>query len=337
MSASFASDNHAGVHPAVLRALERANAGHAPAYGDDRWTLEASRRLARLFGRGAEARFVLTGTAANVLGLRAFTDSWHAVYAASISHLHRHESGAPENFIRAKIVPIAAPSGKLTPALIEPVLGVAGDPHESQPRAVSISQPTEKGVVYRPAELRALARFCRARGMILHVDGARLANAAAALGIGLGEACAGADVVSVGGTKNGLLGAEAIVFRRPAPAFPWIRKQGLQLASKGRFVAAQFLALLEGDLWRRNAAHANAMARRLERAVQGVELTEPVETNAVFARLPRRAIRALQKRFPFYVWDESRNEVRWMTAFDTTEKDVEAFGRAVREGIRNRE
>jgi threonine aldolase len=329
----FASDNLAPAHPAVLRALARANRGHAPAYGDDALTLRVRARVARLFGPRAEAHFVLTGTAANVIGLRAFTDSWHAVYCAASSHLNRHECAAPETFLGAKLVAVPAPGGKLTPEALRPLLQGFGDPHEAQPRAVSVSQATELGTVYRPAELRALARLVRRHGMILHVDGARLANAAAALGVSLGEACAGADVVSFGGTKNGLLGAEAVVFRRPAPAFPFLRKQGLQLASKMRYVAAQFEALLDGSLWLRNARRANAMARRLEAAVRGLpglEITRPVESNAVFARLPRGAAGRLRRRFAFYDWDARRGEVRWMTSFDTRPGDVDAFAAAIR-------
>ncbi len=330
---SFASDNHSGAHPAVLRALERANRGHCPAYGDDPLTIRVERRLARLFGPRAEARLVLTGTAANVIGLRCFTESYHAVFCAASSHLYRHECAAPETFLGAQIVPIPAPDGKLTPALLRPHLRGFGDPHEAQPRAISISQSTECGTVYTPAELRALARLAHRHGMILHVDGARLANAAASLGVPLRALCEGVDVLSFGGTKNGLIGAEAVLLLRPASAFPFFRKQGMQLASKMRFVAAQFLALLEQDLWLKNARHANAMARRLEAAVRGLpglEITQPVEANAVFARLPRRAVARLRKRFAFYVWDEARSEVRWMTSFDTEPEAVEAFAAAIR-------
>ena len=330
---SFASDNNSGVHPKVMEALARANhGGHVLAYGDDPHTASATRRLKRVFGEDAETFFVFNGTAANVLSLKAMTQPYHAVLCAQGAHIDADECGAPERFTGCKLLPIPTPDGKLTPELVAPHVKGVGVQHHVQPRVVSITNSTEVGTVYSPAETRALADFAHARGMRLHVDGARIANAAASLGTGLRELTrdAGVDALSFGGAKNGLMYGEAVVLFDPALAegFLFHRKQAMQLASKMRFVAAQFDALLEDDLWLRSARHANAMARLLaEEAakVPGVELSRMPQANAVFARLPPERIAPLQAEFPFYVWDETRHEVRWVASFDTTEEDVRAF------------
>jgi len=339
---AFASDNNAGVHPEVLAALAAANVGHAPAYGDDAWTARAVALLRREFGAAAQVHFVFGGTAANVLGLAALVKPHQAVLCSRNAHIAVHECGAPERFGGCKLVLLDDQDGKLSPAAVERELGALGDVHRSQPRVVSISQCTELGTVYTPAELRALSEHAHARGLLLHVDGARIANAAAALGVGLGAITTdvGVDVLSLGGTKNGLLGAEAVVFPRGNPPgtaaadFEFLRKAGLQLASKMRFLAVQFEALFTDGLWLRSAERANRAARHLAelaRGVPGVELTRPVETNAVFARLPRDWIEPLQQAARFYVWDEPRCEVRWVTSFDTTDEDVERFAAALRQ------
>ena len=337
----LASDNYAGVHPAVMTALAAANDGPAPAYGADPLTLAARKRFKKLLGYRAEAFFVFLGTAANVLALQAMTRPHHAVLCAESAHINVDECGAPEARLGCKLMAVPTPGGKLTPALLRPFLNHLGNEHHNQPRVVSIAQATELGTLYTPLEIRALADFAHGNGLLLHMDGARLANACAALECTAAELTvkAGVDAVSFGGTKNGMMFGEAVVFFRSGLAedFRYIRKQGMQLCSKMRFIAAQFLALLDNGLWLQNARHANAMARLLAdkvAAIPGVELTQPVETNAVFARLAPAAIGRLQSRFAFYTWNHADNVVRWMTSFATTEAEVEAFAEAIRQETR---
>jgi threonine aldolase len=340
VSRGFASDNNATIHPDVLAAIARANVGHVTGYGHDDFTRAVEELFADRFGSGARTFLVFNGTGANVLALRAACRPWQAALCARSAHLNVDECGAPEAVAGVKLLSADAENGKLTPALLESLIVHVGDEHAVQPRVVSISQCTELGTVYTPREVGALADFAHARGMVLHMDGARLSNAAAALGLPLRELSTdvGVDILSFGGTKNGLLGAEAVVFAAPelADGFEYLRKQSLHLASKMRYLAAQFDALLSEDLWLRCASHANAMARRLADAVRRVprlEITRPVETNAVFARLPAAATAALQEQFPFYVWDERTGEVRWMCSWDTTEEDVDVFGVALRDEL----
>jgi threonine aldolase len=327
---SFGSDNHAGLHPAVLRAIADANPGDAVAYGADEWTGQAAAALRAVFG-AADAFLVLNGSGANVLGLSLLLRRHEAVICAGSAHIHTDECGAPERLIGTKLLPVPSPDGKITPELIAEKLSGRGDDHRSQPGVVAVTQSTELGTCYTLAELRKIADFCRASDLRLYLDGARLANAAVALDCSLAELAECADVLSFGATKNGAMGAEALIVMRSGLGadVPYLRKQQTQLTSKMRFVAAQFSALLRDDLWRANAAHANAMARRLAEgteAVDGVEIVYPVQANAVFARLRPRHIAALQQRdWTFHVWDEGGNVVRWMTAFDTSEADVDAF------------
>ena len=336
-SRGFASDNTATVHPAVLAAIARANVGHASGYGHDELTQRVEAHFSNHFGADARAFFVFNGTAANVLSLRATCRPWEAVICAQTAHMNVDECGAPEAIAGVKLVTVAAKHGKLTPELVERMLVRVGDEHVSQPRLVSISQCTELGTVYTRDEVRELAEFAHANGLLLHMDGARLSNAAAALGMSFAEITTGAgvDVLSFGGTKNGLLGAEAVVFLNPrlSRGFEYLRKQTLQLASKMRFLAAQFEALLTDELWLRCATQANSMAAQLAKAIEGLPnltVTRPVQTNAVFATLPPAATEELQAEFPFYVWDERTGEVRWMTSWDTTEDDVDDFSSAIR-------
>jgi len=349
MQPCFASDNYAGVHPRVMAALAAANDGPeqggpapAPAYGADALTQAARQRFKELLGPEAEAFFVFLGTAANVLALQAMTRPHHAVLTAASAHVNVDECGAPERHLGCKLMCVDTPDGKLTPGLLRPFLLHLGNEHHNQPRAVSITQATELGTLYTPDEIRSLARFAHDHGLWLHMDGARLGNAAAALGCELRDITsdAGVDALSFGGTKNGLMFGEAVILFRPefVGDFPFIRKQGMQLCSKMRFIAAQFLELLrddgEGCLWRENAARANAMARLLAGRVEdipGVTLTQQPQTNAVFARLSPAVIARLQARFAFYIWNQEQNVVRWMTSFATTEAEVEAFAAAVRE------
>jgi threonine aldolase len=338
-SRGFASDNQAAIHPAVLDAIAAANQGHAASYGHDGLTERLEARFREHFGAGAQAFPVFNGTAANVLALRAACRPWQAAICADTAHLNVDEGGAPEAIAGVKLLCVGGIDGKLTPELVtERAVARRGDEHQVQARVVSISQSTELGTVYSVEELAALADAAHAAGLVLHLDGARLSNAAAALELPLRALTtdAGVDIVSFGGTKNGLLGAEAVVFLTPALAegFLYLRKQSLQLASKMRFLAAQLDALLTDGLYLRLAAHANAMASRLAAGVgelPGVSITRPVQANAVFATLPPGTAERLQEQFAFYIWDERSGEVRWMCAWDTTPEDVDTFVAAVGE------
>lgn len=333
----FASDNAATIHPEVLAAISAANTGHAYGYGHDPVSQELAERFKAEFGVLARAYPVWGGTAANVLSLRATCRPWEAAICAPTAHLNVDECGAPESIAGVKLLVADAEDGKISPESVEAKIERLGDEHAVQARVISISQCTELGTVYGVDEVAALAELAHVRGLLLHVDGARLSNAAAALGVTLRALTtdAGVDVLSFGGTKNGLLGAEAVVFLEPglADGFEYLRKQSLQLASKMRFLSAQLRALLEDELWLRCATQANAMAALLAERVEGtsgVRITRPVQTNAVFAELSAEAIAALQREYDFYIWDERTSEVRWMCSWDTTEEDVEEFAAAVR-------
>jgi threonine aldolase len=332
----FASDNYAGVHPDVLAAIAEANVGHASAYGNDEFTARAQQRLREVLGDHVETCFVFNGTGANVTGLQTMLNRWEGVICASSAHINVDECGAPERLLGAKLIDLPSDDGKLTPDQVRGAISGVDDEHRVQARVVSVTQSTELGTVYTPDELAALAETAHELGLYLHVDGARISNAAASLGIDLHATtgAVGVDVLSFGGTKNGLLGGEAVVFFDPelATNAKYARKQSMQLASKMRFVAAQFLALLSDDLWHRNAQHANTMAARLYEGVRdlpGVRVTRAVQANAVFATLPAAIIEALQEQFAFYVWDEATHEVRWMCSWDTTEEDVDDFVAAI--------
>jgi threonine aldolase len=336
----FASDNSATIHPAVLEAIATVNVGHAFGYGHDDYTRGVEERLAALFGPEARAFMVFNGSGANVVCLRAACRPWQGVICAETAHINVDECGAPEAIAGVKLLTVPGEHGKLTAELVERAIARVGDEHAVQPGLVSISQCTELGTVYGTRELERLVDLAHANGMRLHVDGARLANAAAALGVPLKALTGdvGVDLVSFGGTKNGMLVGEAVIVLDPELAgdFLYLRKQTLQLASKMRFIAAQFDAMLEDDLWRDCATHSNAMAKKLADkvgAIGGVQLTQPVESNALFATLPRRAIEVLRERFAFYDWDEARDEVRWMCSWDTTEEDVDAFAAALVEAL----
>ncbi|WP_061294755.1 threonine aldolase family protein [Herbidospora cretacea] len=335
----FASDNYAGVHPEILAAISLANGGHQPPYGDDAYTSALQHLFRRHFGERAEAYPVFNGTAANVVSLRAMCGSWESVVCADTAHIHVDEGGAPEVVGSMKLHTVRTPDGKLTPDLVGTQAWGFGDVHRAQPRVVSITNATELGTVYTPAEIAALTEHAHARGMLVHVDGARLCNAAAALDLPLRALTTdvGVDVVSFGGTKIGLMLGEAVVVLNPGAVrgLPYIRKTSMQLASKMRFVSAQFEALLSGDLWLRNARNANAMAARLaEKAgeIPHVTLSRRPQANAVFATLPGEVADRVRKTFPFYTWNQETGEVRWMCSYDTTEQDVDAFVAALAEG-----
>jgi threonine aldolase len=327
---SFGSDNHAGTHPEVMRAIVEANSGDAVAYGADPWTERAVGELKRLTDAGGEVYLVLNGSGANVLGLGLLLARHEAVICAETAHINTDECGSAERILGTKLLTVPAPGGKLTPDLIAQRLTGRGDEHFAQPGVVAVTQSTELGTCYSLAELRAIKQFCAANQLRVFLDGARLANAVAHLGCSAAEIASCADVLSFGGTKNGAMGVEAVIVMSQADAVNarYLRKQHMQLSSKMRFLGAQFNALLTDDLWLRNALHANAMATRLATGLvgmPGVEVEYPVEADAVFARLEPGHVAALQRDWTFHVWDESTSTVRWMTAFDTEESDVDAF------------
>ncbi len=334
---TFASDNNAPVAPEILDALLAANHGDAISYGDDECTRRARAAFQRHFGQRTDVYFTFNGTGANVVALASLLKPYEAVITPASAHLATDECGAFERFAGCKILGVATDDGKLRVADVAAALGHSGDQHHVQARAISISQSTEFGAVYTRDEVRELSAFAREHGLFVHCDGARIANAAAALGVEPREitADAGVDVLTFGGTKNGLMFGEAILFFDPAlhaGAAPFVRKQATQLASKMRYIAVQFEALLAEGRWLRYAAHANAMAKLLEestRRIPGVRITRPVACNAVFATLDRTAIERIQREFFFHVFDETLPEVRWMTSFDTTPEDVTRFAGAI--------
>ena len=334
---SFASDNAAGVHPAVLDAIARANHGHALAYGADPWTQRAVAAFREVFDHPVEVAFTWGGTGANVVGLQCLLAPYQAVICPAGAHIAVDECGAPERFTGCKLIDVPTDDGKLTVDHVLEHLHGLGDEHHVQPRVVSITQSTELGTLYTPDEVAALASVAHAHGLLLHVDGARLANAAAALGGDVRRFTidAGVDVLTFGGTKNGMMYGEAVVFCDPSLAGPvrFVRKQAGQLISKMRYVGAQFDALLSDGLWLELAGHANAMAARLHRLtaeIPGVSIERAPAVNSVFPVLPPAAIAPLQDWCFFWPWDPAKHQVRWMTAWDTTMADVEAFARGAR-------
>jgi len=337
---SFASDNNAGIHTKILEAIAAVNRGHAVGYGDDPCTASAVRKFKERFGPDIEVFIVFNGTAANCLSLKALCQSFHAVICTEAAHIYTDECGAPEKFTGCKLIPVPTADGKLTVESVRHAYQGIGDQHHVQPKVISITQCTETGTVYRPKEVRDLARFAHDRKMFLHMDGARIANAVVALGLSLRESTRdlGVDVLSFGGTKNGAMGAEAVVFfnKKLAADFLYLRKQGMQLASKMRFISAQFEALFTNDLWRKNAEHSNRMAVLLQKEISKipqVKIVYPVEANGVFAQIPRQVIAKLQKRYFFYIWNQEQSVVRWMCSFDTTEADVKHFAKFVAETV----
>lgn len=342
----FASDNYAGAHPEVIAAIADANGGHQISYGEDVYTEHLQQVMRGHFGEQAETFPVFNGTGANVTALTSVLPRWGAVIATSTAHIHTDENAAPERVSGLKLLIVDTPDGKLTPEIIGQEAWGWGDEHRAQPLAVSLTQTTELGTLYTIDELRAITAYAHERGMIVHMDGARISNAAAALGAGFRDFTtdAGIDILSFGGTKNGLLYGEAIVVLNPAASdgLIYLRKLNMQLASKMRFISAQLIALLEGDLWLRSARHANDMATRLRSAlehavstgsIRGLAFTQATQANAVFATLPPGVADRLREKFRFYDWSPATGEVRWMTSFDTTEADLDRFVAAITEEL----
>jgi threonine aldolase len=328
----FASDNNAGVHPEILKELGCVNAGHALGYGSDIYTEQAVKLFKEQLGPEAEVFFVFTGTAANVLGISSVTQSWNSIVAAESAHLEQDECGAPEKFTGCKVLTVETPDGKITPELIAKHMHGFGFEHHSQPKVVSITQSTEMGTVYTVQEIRKLADYAHSLGLYLHMDGARIANAAVALDLPFRDFTtdAGVDVLSFGGTKNGMMMGEAVCFLKPglAESFRYIRKQGMQLASKMRYISAQYIAYFRNDLWKLCASHANRMAVILEsrlRRISSLYITQEVQSNGIFVIIPKAVAEKVQQHYFFYPWNESTSEYRLMTSWDTTEEDIEKF------------
>ena len=338
MKRGFGSDNHSGISPEVLKAIADANVEHALAYGDDEYCSKVEDLFRQQFGNQAVVSFVFNGTGANVMAIDSMVRSHEAVVCAESAHVNVDECGAPQRIVGCRLLTVDTPDGKLTPELVKTRLHGFGFEHHSQPKAITITQSTELGTLYTINEIKALADLAHEYNMYLHVDGARLANAAVALNCTFKEMTtdAGVDVVSFGGTKNGLMIGESVVFLNPelAKDFKYRRKQGLQLCSKMRFLAVQFEAYFKDDLWRRNAAHSNKMAQLLYNKVKDIpqlKVMYPVQVNGVFVQLPRVVWTELQKRYFFYDWDIDNNVVRWLCSFDTTEEDIKSFVKALKE------
>ena len=334
---SFASDNNSGVHPAIMEALTRANQDHALGYGDDSCTKEAVRKIKEIFVADCEPLFVFNGTGSNVIALQLLTRPYNSIICAETAHIYVDECGSPVKMTGCQIRPVATPDGKLTPELIAPYLHGFGDQHHSQPGAVYLSECTELGTIYTPEELRAITLLAHQHGMRVHMDGARIANACAALGLSLKALTVdcGIDVLSFGGTKNGLMMGECvIVFDDSLKAEArFVRKQSAQLASKMRYLSCQFTAYLTEELWLKNAMHANAMAKRLYEALKqipGVRFTQKVESNQLFLTMPRAEIDRMLQSYFFYFWNEEADEIRLVTSFDTTEEDIDTFIRILK-------
>jgi len=336
----FASDNNSGVHPEIMKSIMDVNHGHTIAYGDDPYTSEAISKFKSLFGNDIDVYFVFIGSAANVLSLKSVTEPYNAIICTDTAHIHVDECGAPERFTGCKLLTVSTPDGKLTTELVKKHMHGFGFQHHAQPKVISISQTTELGTVYSPKEIQTLADYAHKNGLLLHMDAAILANASVALNMDFKQFTkdVGVDILSFGGTKNGMMYGEAVVFFNTeySKNFMYTRKQGLQLASKMRYIAAQFNAYLSNKQWYNTALHANKMAQILAekvRTIPEVHITQKVEANGVFAIIPHRIISKLQEEYFFYVWDENKSEVRWMTSWDTTEEDIVNFTSKLRELI----
>ncbi|OQB65549.1 MAG: Low specificity L-threonine aldolase [Bacteroidetes bacterium ADurb.Bin145] len=336
----FASDNNAGVHPEILRELARVNSGHVIGYGSDIYTEEAKRLFKEKLGTDTETYFVFTGTAANVLGISGVTRSWNSIITAATAHLQQDECGAPEKFTGCKVLTVDTPDGKIDPEMVEKYMYGFDFEHHSQPGVISVSQSTEMGTVYSVQEIIRLADYAHSKGLLLHMDGARLANSAVSLDLPFKAFTtdAGVDLLSFGGTKNGMMGAEAVCFLRKglSPDFKYIRKQGMHLASKMRFIAAQYIAYFRDDLWKRCASHANEMARILAgrlNEIKQISITQKVQSNGIFVIMPAHVAEKVMKQYFFYSWNEKRSEYRLMTSWDTTEEDINDFILALKNAI----
>lgn len=334
---SFASDNNSGVHPDILQSIIEANKGDAVGYGDDKYTKKAIKKFKEIFGEDTDVYFVFTGTGANIIGLKSITNTFNSIICAETAHINVDECGAPEIFTGCKLLPIPTKDGKINVEKIKCHIHDIGFEHHSQPKVVSITNTTELGTLYSCEEIKKISNYVHANNMYLHMDGARISNASASLKKGLKEITkdAGVDVLSFGGTKNGMMYGEAVLFfnKKLSENTKYFRKQSSQLCSKMRFISAQFIKFFENDLWLKNATHSNKMAKLLEEKLKDIPeitITQKVESNSVFAIVPQKYIKPLQEKYFFYMWDENKSEVRWMTSFDTQKEDIDNFVSAIK-------
>lgn len=337
----FASDNNAGVHPEILNEIAAANAGHAIGYGADIYTEQAKELFRSNLGPETEVFFVFTGTAANVLGLYGITRSWNSVITANMAHLETDECGAPEKFTGCKVLTVNTPDGKISPALVMKHLYGFDFEHHAQPKVISITQSTEMGTVYKADEIREIADLAHSKGLLLHMDGARLANAAVSLDLPFKAFTtdAGVDVLSFGGTKNGMMFGEAVCFLKPGLSadFKYIRKQGMQLASKMRYISAQYIAYFRNDLWKKCASHSNAMAQLVAEKlskISSLKITQKVQSNGIFVIIPHNVADRVREKYFFYPWNDEISEYRLMTSWDTTEEDINEFVRLLEKELK---
>jgi len=342
MKRGFASDNNAGIHSEILNEIASSNSGHVTGYGSDVYTEKALALFKEHLGPFTETFFVFTGTAANVLGLSSILRSWNSVITASTAHLEQDECGAPEKLTGCKVLTVDTRDGKIDVSLLDKHMHGFDFEHHSQPKVISITQSTEMGTVYSAVEIREIADFAHSKGMLLHMDGARIANAAVALNLPFKAFTtdAGVDVLSFGGTKNGMMFGEAICFLKPGLStdFKYMRKQGMQLASKMRFISAQYIAYFRDELWKKSASHSNDMAKILAKRlepIKGIKITQKVQSNGVFVIMPSEVAERVRKQFFFYPWDEKVSEYRLMTSWDTTEEDIDGFVKLLLNELRN--
>jgi len=339
----FASDNNAGVHPEIIKELVSVNSGHTIGYGSDPYTEKAIRLFKEHLGSFTETFFVFTGTAANVLCLSGVTRPWNSVLTAFTAHLEQDECGAPEKFTGCKVLTVDTDDGKINAGMLGKHMHGIDFEHHSQPKVISITQATEMGTVYSPGEIKKLADFAHENGMLLHMDGARIANASVSLGLPFKSFTtdSGVDILSFGGTKNGMMYGEAVCFLKPdlSNDFRYIRKQGMQLASKMRFISAQYIAYFRDNLWKKCASHSNAMAKLLAgklMRLDGIRITQQVEANGVFLIIPHDVAERVRKQYFFYPWDEKKSEYRIMTSWDTTVEDIEEFVKLLKEELKKK-
>lgn len=337
---SFASDNYSGAHAKIIDAIAEANKNHASAYGNDKYTESAINKFKQIFGKEIDVYFVYSGTGANVLSLKTVTNTFNAIICADVAHINVDETGAPEHYTGCKLLTIPTINGKITVNGIKKYMQRVNDEHYAQPKIISITQPTELGTLYTVNEIEEISAYAKQHKLLLHMDGARISNAAASLNINFKEFTKdlGVDILSFGGTKNGLIFGEAVIFfnKNLSENFKYFRKQAMQLASKMRFISAQFEALLTNDLWKENAQYANEMALYLESKIKNIKqitITQKVETNGVFAIIPRKLALKLQEKYPFYFWNEETSEVRFMMSFDNTKDEIDEFVGLVNEYI----
>lgn len=336
----FASDNYSGAHNKIIEAISKANIDHEGAYGNDKYTTRAVNIFKNIFGNDIDVYFVYSGTGANVLSLKTVTNTFNAIICSDVAHINVDETGAPEHYTGCKLLTIPNKNGKITVDGIKKFMYRVDDEHFAQPKIISITQPTELGTLYTTTEIKEISTYAKKNNLLLHMDGARISNAAVSLNLNFKEFTRdlGVDILSFGGTKNGLLFGEAVIFfnKELSKNFKFFRKQAMQLASKMRFISAQFEAFFTNDLWKENATQSNKMAKYLSSKladIKEINITQKVEINGVFATMPKELALELQEKYPFYFWDEEISEVRFMMSFDNTTKEIDEFVNLIKDII----